>query len=188
MRNPEDKIWGFWEADNLASKVCSDLSNLFTQYDKRIDIIYDDGLLPGNMYGYSKLIYWNDPSLSPSPSPTPSPILTQTPDPIENPALLIDYAPAMAIVAVIAVVAVPVLMLRKRQYYITFSQTGVERDFTDTVVVVDGESYDRYGASFRWDAGSRHTFEFKSPIEVKRGKQYAKQYVWIYNWTGNKPK
>jgi hypothetical protein len=55
FRGPDDKIWGFWEADSLASKVCIDLSNLFTQYDKRLDIIYDDGLLPGNMYGYSKL-------------------------------------------------------------------------------------------------------------------------------------
>ena len=178
FRGPDDKIWGFWGADSLASKVCSDLSNLFTQYDKMLDIIYDDGLLPGNMYGYSKLIYWNDPSLPPSPSPTPSPILTQTLAPIENPSSLIDYTPAMATLAVIAVVAVPVLMLRKRQYYITFSQTGVESDFAGTVVVVDGESYDKYGASFRWDAGSHHTFEFKSPIEVNRGKQYAKQYVW----------
>ncbi len=45
------------------------------------------------------------------------------------------------------------------------------------MAVVDGESYDRYGASFWWDSGSRHTFEFQSQIVVSRGKQYIKHYV-----------
>jgi hypothetical protein len=84
----------------------------------------------------------------------------------------------MAVGVVIAVVAVPVLMLRRRQYFITFSQTGVGRDFAGTVFVVDGQSYDQFGVSFRWNAGSHHTFEFKSPIEGNHGKKYAKQYVW----------
>jgi hypothetical protein len=88
-----------------------------------------------------------------------------------------DYVPLIAAGAVIAVVAVPAYLLRKQQYCITFAQTGVGADFTDTVVVVDGESYDKYGASFLWDSGSRHTYEFKSPIVVSRGKQYVKQYV-----------
>jgi hypothetical protein len=84
-----------------------------------------------------------------------------------------DYVPTIAAGAVIVVVAVPALVLRKRRYYITFAQTGVGTDFTGTVVVVDGESYDRYGASFLWDSGSRHTFKFESPIVVSRGKQYV---------------
>jgi hypothetical protein len=62
FRGPNDKIWGFWEADNLTSKVCSDLSNLFAQYDQRLDIIYDDGLDANNTYGYSRLIFWNGTS------------------------------------------------------------------------------------------------------------------------------
>jgi len=62
FRGPNDKIWGFWEADNLTSKVCYDLANLFSQYDKKLDIIYDDGLDANNTYGYSRLIFWNGTS------------------------------------------------------------------------------------------------------------------------------
>jgi hypothetical protein len=62
FRGPNDKIWGFWEADNLTGKVCYDLANLFAQYDKRLDIIYDDGLDANNTYGYSRLIFWNGTS------------------------------------------------------------------------------------------------------------------------------
>jgi hypothetical protein len=59
FRGPNDKIWGFWEADSLTSKVCYDLSNLFAQYDQRLDIIYDGGLTANNTCGYSRLIFWN---------------------------------------------------------------------------------------------------------------------------------
>ena len=179
FRGPDDKIWGYWAADNLTNKVCSDLSYLFTQYDKRLDIIYDDGLLLGNAYGYSKLAYWTDPSLSQSSSPTPSQIQTQTATPIrvEKPPSPIDYVPVIAVGAVLAVVAVPAYLLRKRQYSIAFGSTGIGRDYTGPVVEVDGENYDKYGASFWWDSGSRHTYEFRSKIVVGRGKQYVKCYV-----------
>jgi hypothetical protein len=59
FRGPNDKIWGFWEADNLTSKVCYDLANLFALYDKKLDIVYDDGLDGNNTGGYSRLIFWN---------------------------------------------------------------------------------------------------------------------------------
>jgi hypothetical protein len=182
FRGPDDKIWGLWQADALTQNISVSVGSLLGEYGTKLDIIYDDGLLPGNTYGYSKLIYWNDPSLSPSPPPTPSPptsstpsLPTQTPPltPIESPHSPMDYVPAIAAGAIIAVVAVPALMLRKRLYCITFAQTGVGTDFTGTVVVVDGESYDRYGASFWWVSGSRHTFEFESPIVVSRSKQYV---------------
>ena len=187
FRGPNDKIWGLWEADPLAYNVSTSVRSLLEEYGTKLDIIYADGLLPGNTYGYSKLIYWNDPSLSqfwlqtPPPStssmPSQTPTQTQTPTPIESPPSLMDYVPLIATGAVIAVVAVPAFLLRKRQYNITFAQTGIGTDFTGTVVVVDGESYDKYGASFCWDSGSRHTYEFKSPILVSRGKQYVKHYI-----------
>jgi hypothetical protein len=179
FRGPDDKIWGFWEADNLTAKVCSDLSNLFTQYDKKLDIIYDDGLLLGNTYGYSKVLYWTDPSLSQSSLPTPSQIQAQTTTPVrvEKPPSPIDYAPVIAVGAVLAAVAVPAYLLRKRQYSITFGSTGIGRDYTGPVVEVDGENYDKYGASFWWDSGSRHTYGFKSKIVVSHGRQYVKCYV-----------
>ena len=59
FRGPNDKIWGFWEADNLTSKVCSDLSNLLAKYDKRLDIIYDDGLDANNTGGHLNLSFWD---------------------------------------------------------------------------------------------------------------------------------
>ena len=182
FRGPDDKIWGFWEADNLTNKVCSDLGYLFMQYDERLDIIYDDdGLLSGNTFGYSKLIYWNDPSLSQSSLPTPSqiPVQTATPVRVEKPPSPIDYALVIAIGAVLAVVAVPAYLLRKRQYGIAFASTGIGRDYNGPVVEVDGENYDKYGASFWWEAGSRHTFEFRHKIVVSRGKQYVKFYVLV---------
>jgi hypothetical protein len=166
MRRQDDNIWGLWPADEKAPLIWENANKLIQSYGLQLDIVYDDGLLPDNMYGYSKISYWNDPSLSLSSPPTPSPT------PIENPSSSMDYVSAVAAVAVIAVVVAPVLMLRKRQYCITFDVTGVGRDFTSTVIVVDGESYDRYGTSFWWTSGSRHTFEFKSPIEVNHGKQY----------------
>ena len=187
FRGPDDKIWGFWQADNLTGKVCANLNYLLKKYDKRLDIIYDCNLIPGSMYGYSELFYWNDSSLpelsSPQAVPATSPVFpatpthTATPVPIENPQSQIDYVPVVAIAAVIAVVATPAYLLRKRQYNITFASTGIGRDYTGTVVVVDGESYDKYGASFWWDSGSSHTYEFKSQIVVSRNKQFAKHYV-----------
>ena len=183
FRGPDDKIWGFWGPDNLTNTICYQLSNLFTQYGKKLDIIYDDGLQPGNNYGYSKLIYWNDSSLAqpastastPTQSLWSSPVETQpsTSNPVENFSPPLDYSLIAIALGVVAVVSVPVVMLRKKQHCITFAQTGVGRDFTGTVVVVDGVNYDRYGASFWWDHGSRHTFEFKSPLMVNGAKQYV---------------
>jgi len=64
------------------------------------------------------------------------------------------------------------------QYQITFRQTGVGSDFTNTVVVVDGSNYKvtDLPKTFTWVAGSVHTFAFKSPLVVTPN---AKRYVWI---------
>jgi hypothetical protein len=90
-----------------------------------------------------------------------------------------DYVPVVAIGAVLAVVAVPAYLLRKREYNITFASSGIGRDYAGSVFVVDGENHDKYGASFWWDSGSRHTYEFKPKIEVSRSKQYVKSYVLV---------
>ncbi|MEM4733912.1 MAG: hypothetical protein QXD70_05235 [Candidatus Bathyarchaeia archaeon] len=183
FRGPNDKIWGLWEADELSHKISVSLGNLLEEYGTKLDIIHDDELLAGNTYGYNKLIYWNDPTLSQPSQPTTPPPTSQTPQPTQtqNPALtpiesqysIMDYVPAIAAATAIAMVAAPVLIVRKRQYYVTFDVTGVGRDFTGTVVVIDGKGYDRYGAAFWWTSGSRHTFEFKSPLGVSRNKQYV---------------
>jgi hypothetical protein len=62
FRGPDDKIWGFWAADILTGKVCSDLSSLLTQYGEELDIIFDDGLEANSTNGYSRLIFWNETS------------------------------------------------------------------------------------------------------------------------------
>jgi hypothetical protein len=59
FRGPNDKIWGFWEADAFAEQLCQNLGRLIEEYGFRLDIIYDDGLENNNACGYSKLIFWN---------------------------------------------------------------------------------------------------------------------------------
>jgi hypothetical protein len=83
-----------------------------------------------------------------------------------------DYSLVVVAMAAIAGVAVPAVVLRKRQHCITFATTGIGRDFIGTVIVVDSQTFDRYGSSFWWDRGSRHSFEFKSPLFVNGTKQY----------------
>jgi hypothetical protein len=63
FRGPNDRIWGLWEADNLALQICEKLGNFMEEYGPRLDIIYDEGLEPGNTYGYSKLFFWNSSEL-----------------------------------------------------------------------------------------------------------------------------
>jgi hypothetical protein len=77
FRGPNDKIWGLWEANPLSYNISVSVGSLLQEYGTKLDIIYDDGLQPGNNYGYNQLIYWNaygpPPSQSPSPSPSPWP-------------------------------------------------------------------------------------------------------------------
>jgi hypothetical protein len=63
------------------------------------------------------------------------------------------------------------------QYNITYCQTGVGSDFTDTVVVIDLTNYgvSDLPASFWYDSGTTHNFAFQSPLVVPPG---AKQYDW----------
>lgn len=63
-------------------------------------------------------------------------------------------------------------------YQITFDQTGVDADFTGTVVTIDGTNYNvmQLPVSFWWSSGSSHTFSFASPLTVSIGKRYV--------WTG----
>ena len=64
------------------------------------------------------------------------------------------------------------------KYQVTFNQTGVNTDFTGTVVTIDGVNYTTttLPASFWWGINSIHTFAYQSPLIVTPN---AKQYVWI---------
>jgi hypothetical protein len=68
--------------------------------------------------------------------------------------------------------------IESEQHLITFNQYGVDTDFTGTVVIIDGADYTvaDLSASFMWDEGSIHTFNFLSPLVVSTN---SKQYVWV---------
>ena len=112
FRGPQDHIWGLWEVDDLAYNLSVSVNSMLNQYGEKLDIIYPDGLQPGNN-GYNQIINYDSynppPSTSPSPSatplpPTPSPTATDTPsEPF--PALVIATAIASAAIVSAAVFA-----------------------------------------------------------------------------------
>jgi hypothetical protein len=59
FRGPNDKIWGFWEADDFSFERCTELGSLLEQYGTKLDIIYEDGFQSIDAIEYSKLIFWN---------------------------------------------------------------------------------------------------------------------------------
>ena len=65
FRGPEDHIWGLWEADSLSRNLSISVASLLYDYGEKLDIIYDDGLQPGNNYGYSQIVYWNSYEVPP---------------------------------------------------------------------------------------------------------------------------
>jgi len=58
---------------------------------------------------------------------------------------------------------------------VTFSASGLSSDASGTVLVVDGTSYtySDLPVSFTWDAGTKHTFEWKSPVSAGTSKRYV---------------
>ena len=62
FRGPYDTIWGLFPADQnpLAPKIWNDTTNLITQYDKKLDIVYETLIDNFNTrLMYDELIYWN---------------------------------------------------------------------------------------------------------------------------------
>jgi hypothetical protein len=79
FRGPDDKIWGLWPADDLSHNISKAVGNLLNQYGDKLDIIYEDDVKSGNANSYSKLLYWNDPTLTqPPPTSYPSQNSTST--------------------------------------------------------------------------------------------------------------
>jgi hypothetical protein len=58
MRNPEDRIWGFWGPDEKSPRIWQLSRILLSQYGIHLDIVYDDPAFPlaGN---YTRIYYWN---------------------------------------------------------------------------------------------------------------------------------
>jgi hypothetical protein len=59
FRGPNDKIWGFWEANEQSYEIGVQLGKLLDDYGNRLDIIYEDGLSSVDSTEYGKLIFWN---------------------------------------------------------------------------------------------------------------------------------
>jgi hypothetical protein len=83
FRGPNDEVWGKWAQDETSVTINAAMREQLRVYGDNLDVIYDDGLEAGNYYGYSQLIYWDDPSAQPTPTPTPP--HTPSPTPIPSP-------------------------------------------------------------------------------------------------------
>ncbi len=64
FREPNDKIWGLWEADATSLEMSYHLGEFLKQYGTRLDVIYDDDLTVDQTY--SKYIFWNGTTILPS--------------------------------------------------------------------------------------------------------------------------
>ena len=92
FRGPDDKIWGLWEADDLAIPLSISVNDMLNTYGTSLDLIYDDGLQYGNTYGYNQVTYWNPPEVPPPTFPTPIP--TPTLSPTSSPSLSPNPSPS----------------------------------------------------------------------------------------------
>lgn len=184
FRGPNDKIWGLWGPDNLTDKICNDINSLLAVYNDKLDIIYDKGITPDDTAGYSRLFFWNQsiPTTSSGANSTPTAtsensIPAQTESAVSNSeGTLTNYIILIVLGAIITTLALPAYFFRKQQYQVTFDTTGIGSDYAGAVITIDGVSYDKFGAAFFWEKGSRHTYEFKQIISIKKSAN-SKQYI-----------
>lgn len=58
MRHQDDKIWGYWEPDEISPQIWNITCRLLLQYRLNLDIVYDDPKFPVTGK-YSYIYYWN---------------------------------------------------------------------------------------------------------------------------------
>jgi hypothetical protein len=58
MRQPDDKIWGFWGPDAKSPQIWELSRKLLSQYSLGLDIVYDDPAFPVTGK-YPRIYYWN---------------------------------------------------------------------------------------------------------------------------------
>jgi hypothetical protein len=61
FRSASDKIWGLWNADDLAPKIWDDVNKLIDQHGSHLDVVYSDPEFNNVIQRhYDKLIFWNE--------------------------------------------------------------------------------------------------------------------------------
>jgi hypothetical protein len=63
FRGSDDKVWGLWENDELASLIHEDLTILLEEYGTKLDVVYDDELDLDETY--AQYFFWNGTSFAP---------------------------------------------------------------------------------------------------------------------------
>ena len=58
VRNPNDTIWGIWQADNSSQQVWNAVQTSLAKYGSKLDIVYDDSAYPVEGQ-YQHVYYWN---------------------------------------------------------------------------------------------------------------------------------
>jgi hypothetical protein len=61
MRSENDRIWGMWGPDERAPQIWEISRKLLSEYDLRLDIVYDDPNMTVTGQ-YPKIYYWNQTS------------------------------------------------------------------------------------------------------------------------------
>jgi hypothetical protein len=144
-----------------------------------LDVVFEDGATSD----YKKAILWDDTAwteATPTPKQPETPLATKTsgaPDatPVENLFAILgkDVLPLAALGFIATAVAIPLVLLRRRTYLVSFGQSGVGPHYDGPVFIVDGVFYDKYGASFWWMGKSKHSVEFLTLLNANSGKQYV---------------
>ena len=58
MRNPDDRIWSFWPADELSPLIWDNMQNSEKKHGLKLDIIYDDSRFD-TREEYRGICFWN---------------------------------------------------------------------------------------------------------------------------------
>jgi hypothetical protein len=128
FRGPLDRIWGIWNGSMDTFLLCVGVNITMTKYGSNLDIIYEDELQSGETFGYSKIIYWNDPSAVadmwpsywlPSSQTSPTPIVSAETTPTSSSIqrgffVPIEYAYG-AVVAIVAISAAALIFRFKKK-------------------------------------------------------------------------
>jgi hypothetical protein len=117
MRQPNDKIWGLWPADDLSPQIGAKIATLIKQYGLNLDIIYDD---PQFNYTekYSTIYYWNGTTY-------------QSPQPFFNISAPTALYPSLAIAAIV-LTCVPSYFVIKNKKRRTPTQPPSQATIQDT--------------------------------------------------------